>query len=846
MSNELLSILGGKPAAAPAAAKPSKASAKSYDPIDAAIRTVVAEESDPVAQEWVAGVIANRLKSGKHGKDLYEVVTAENQFEPWARGTAQSVDPNSKAYKDAAERVRDILDGKRDPSEGAMNFYAPEAQAELAKKDGRSPKAEFDDGTGIKVGRTLFFRPGAAQGGSELASVLGAPSPEAVASADADFAAQFGDPSKYEEKADLTGAGLVGYTKGIEGTLDEGQTKVLGNFEKGGYIDRKEPAGSIRNPLWVTGDTTEKDVPPGAYYVTRGKDATLKRAEGGPDNEPDRNYLKSLAQGASDVALSLANLAPGTEDSTIRNRMVADQMAYDADLKGDLPSGIARFTGQAIPSALAIAGAEAVALPAIGGSALGRFALGKAGTEMAPGVGSAATKLASRITQGAAEGAGGAALVSSASDEPLADQMKAGAIVGGVLRPAVPLAAKAGEKIGAGVRDFVEPWTHAGREKGVERILGKLAPDGINPDLRELVPGSVPTLGEASGSGGIATLERNLRTKGDFTDRFTRRDLDNASARKDFFGSIAKDGEAITEAKAAREAATASVREKAFKDAGAADPAPVLEKIDEILKGPSGQRDVVTKALAGLRPKLEGQTDVQQLYGIRKAIGDMLDPLGPSETKGAVLAKRELMDVKTALDQAIEKAAPGFKGYLKTYADMSKPIDEMEYLQSLKLTNDKGFITLSKVQTAIDRIEKAQKAGGTNKQKSISKETMDGLYALRDDLKRSGNIDLGKARGSDTVQNAAMGRFAADEGMPILGSILGTKLPGAQLAIGMGKKALEGKSAKAVDQLASRLLYPETPLKNVTLKKKPRMIPVGEVALPVVGGQFTSSVGANK
>lgn len=843
MSNELLSILGGKPATTP---KPSKAAAKNYDPYDAAIRTVLAEESDPTAQEWVAGVIANRAK--KSGKNFYEVVTEENQFEPWARGTAQAVDPSSKAYKEAATRVRDILDGKRDPSEGAMNFYAPEAQAELSKKDGRPAKAEFDDGTGIRVGKTLFFRPGGTQGGSELASVLGAPSPEKVAEADADFAKAFGDPAKYD-KAEMTGAGVVPYTSGIKDTLDAEQTKVLGTFEKGGYIDRKEPAGSIRNPLWMTSETSEKDVPPGAYYVTRGKDATLKRAEGGPDNEPDRNLMKSLAQGFSDVGLSVANLAPGTEDSTIRNRMVADQMAYDADLKGDLPSGIARFTGQVIPSTVALAGGEALAAPAIGGSALGRFVLGKAGAEMAPGVASAATKVASRAAQGARVGAEGAALTSSASDQPLEEQMKSAAIVGGVLRPAAPLAAKAGQKVGSAVRDFVEPWTHSGREKGVERILGKVAGEDVKLDLRELVPGSKPTMAEASGNAGLATLERQARTNPQLIERFNERLRDNAAARKDFFGSIAKDGEAITEAKDAREAATAALREAAFKSAKPADAAPVVAKIDEILKGPAGKRDTVTKALTNLRGKLETdgglESDVQQLYGVRKAIGDMLDPLGPSETKGAVLAKRELMDVKAALDKAIEKAAPGFKGYLKTYEDMSKPINEMEYLQSLNLADSKGVITLSKVQTAIDRIEKAQKAGGTNKQKSISKATMDGLYALRDDLKRSGNIDLGKARGSDTVQNAAMGRFAADEGMPILGSILGTKVPGAQIAIGMGKKALEGKSAKAVDQLAARLLYPEAPLKNVTPKRAPP-VPLGEVALPVVGGQFTSSVRANQ
>lgn len=845
VSEDLLSILTGKssaPSAPKAASAPAK-SAKTYDPYDAAVRTVLAEESDPTAQEWVAGVIANRAK--KSGKNFYEVVTEENQFEPWARGTAQAVDPNSKEYKAAAERLKDILEGKRDPSGGAMNFYAPEAQAELSKKDGRPAKAEFDDGTGVRVGNTLFFRPGSTQGGSELTSILGV-QPDTGA-AEADFAKAFGDPAKYGDKAEMISRGVTPFRElkdggKVQGVLSKPQEELYASLAKGGGYKPNDPEGSAYNMLFMQEGVSEKDIPPGAYYVTR--DGEFKRAAGG--DQQDGSPIKGFGQGAADVALSVANAMPGSDDSTIKNRLRTDQMVYDADHKGELNAGLGRFLGQSVAAIPLMAGAEAVALPAIGGSALGKFILGKGGAEMAPGAMKAITKLGSKLTQGAAEGAGGAALVSSASDEPLSDQLATGAIVGGALRPVVPAVGKLGEKVGSSVRDLVEPWTYSGREKGVERILGKVGGDNVNLDLRELVPGSKPTMAEASGNAGLATLERNARTNPQLVERFNERLRDNAAARKDFFGSIAKDGEAIEEAKAAREAATANVREQAFKGAGAADSAPVLAKVDEILSGPSGQRDVVTKALASIRSKLEGQTDVQQLYGIRKAIGDMLDPLGPSETKGAVLAKRELMDVKMALDQAIEKAAPGFKGYLKTYAEMSKPIDEMQYLQSLNLADTKGFITLSKVQTAIDRIEKAQKAGGTNKQKSISKATMDGLKALRDDLKRSGNIDLGKARGSDTVQNAAMGRFAADEGMPVIGNILGAKVPGAALALGLGKKALEGKSAKAVDQLASRLLYPETPVKNVSVKKRPRAIPVGEVALPVIGGQFSSSVGANK
>ncbi len=200
----------------------------------------------------------------------------------------------------------------------------------------------------------------------------------------------------------------------------------------------------------------------------------------------------------------------------------------------------------------------------------------------------------------------------------------------------------------------------------------------------------------------------------------------------------------------------------------------------------------------------------------------MLDPRASSEKKGAQLATVELMAVKAEIDKAIEKAAPGFKQYLKTYSEMSKPVDEMKYLQKLNLldTKKENFV-LSKVQAAIDKIEAQQSARGANPAKSISKETVKALKNLRDDLRRSQNIDLGKARGSDTAQNLATGSLADEGGVPVLGAAVGA-LTGHPLftavANKVARKAVGERGDKAAMQLASRLLNPEAPLKNVTPK----------------------------
>ena len=630
--------------------------------------------------------------------------------------------------------------------------------------------------------------------------------------------------------------------------LNPKQRETYETFTKGGYLkdgDEIAPDGTIRNPFWQIDGRDPKDAPPGSYYVDA--EGQLHRTEGGEEKSA---IVKGAMRGVGDVLLSAGQLAPFTSDSQILNRAEADQMAYDADYKGDPMSGLGRFTGQVAGAVLPIGGVEAVVasqLPKLG--AAGAFLAGKGGAAMAPGVARALTKGASMATKGAAEGAAAAALTSSANDEPLGEQLAQGALAGGVVGPLLPGAAAAGGKMIKAGRNYAERFTEAGRDKAINRVIGEVAPNGLKPDLTVYVPGSTPTLGEATGHPAIAALERNARTNPKVSERFSDRMMDNAVARKDFFEGIAKDGDAIADAETAREAATGKIRNAAFKKAKPADPTPVVDTIDKILAGPAGQRDVVVKALKSVRGKLTEkagkadlyETDVEQLYGIRKSINDMLSPLASNEAKGSQLATRELMDVKKQLDKAIEKAAPGFRSYLKTYETMSRPIDEMKLLQGLNLTDARGNLTLGKVQKAIEKIEAQRKGTGVNKAKSVSNDTLDGLRALRDDLKRAGNIDLGKARGSDTAQNLVTGKMAEDLDVPIsLGAFAASPILGTGL--GLARRASEKQSGKVLDQLSTRLLDPNAPVTPVKARGVKKLPAVDRVLLPGAAGIAANNI----
>ena len=121
----------------------------SNDPVDIAARTAVAE-GDATPQSWqnVGGVVYNRMQ--KSGRSAAQIVSEPNAFESYARGTLQSVDPNSPAYKSARAAVAPVFSG--DVAVPYDSFYAPKLQASLGRG-----KPAFDDGTGHPIGSQLFF-----------------------------------------------------------------------------------------------------------------------------------------------------------------------------------------------------------------------------------------------------------------------------------------------------------------------------------------------------------------------------------------------------------------------------------------------------------------------------------------------------------------------------------------------------------------------------------------------------------------------------------------------------------------------------------------------------------------
>jgi spore germination cell wall hydrolase CwlJ-like protein len=107
---------------------------------DHVIRTIWGEAAnEPAAgQEAVAHVIRNRVVTGQWGDSATDVVLARSQFEPWntaaGRERMQSLSSTSAEYQRIGAIVDRVFAGEvPDNTHGATHFYAPAAQAALAR-----------------------------------------------------------------------------------------------------------------------------------------------------------------------------------------------------------------------------------------------------------------------------------------------------------------------------------------------------------------------------------------------------------------------------------------------------------------------------------------------------------------------------------------------------------------------------------------------------------------------------------------------------------------------------------------------------------------------------------------
>jgi hypothetical protein len=318
-------------------------------------------------------------------------------------------------------------------------------------------------------------------------------------------------------------------------------------------------------------------------------------------------------------------------------------------------------------------------------------------------------------------------------------------------------------------------FTQAQADARADEIFRHFAAGGnTTPDMTELVPGSPASISQRTGNAGLNALERYMRNLPETKNVFDVIDQRQSNAQRAFAGRITGTPDDIAAAQAQREATTGRNYNAAFKDTTPVDAQPLVDRINTQLTEPAAKTPVVARALRQARdllyqhdadgnvvlgadgnPQLE--TDPEMLWGARRAIRYVISEAASSAQGSSRTIAEQLMPLRDALDRTITEGAPNYPAFRDQYAEMSRPIDEMTWLQQRQMTDANGYPTLAKVDATIKAIENQNLKPGTGLADSVSDETRAQLVALRDDLRRRANLGKGKALGSNTAENFAGG-----------------------------------------------------------------------------------------
>lgn len=204
--------------------------------------------------------------------------------------------------------------------------------------------------------------------------------------------------------------------------------------------------------------------------------------------------------------------------------------------------------------------------------------------------------------------------------------------------------------------------------------------------------------------------------------------------------------------------------------------------------------------------------DPEYAYGLRKSLAnDIADHLAAK--KGGVpiddpkkyqrLAAGMTGDILESLDNQIERAAPGYREYMKKFSEMSRPIQQMEELQSIQQRiRATGQDAAGQSDMLLGRLNSILSPEGQQAlNRVLTPEQMQRLYNLQADKSRQSIMNSVRPAGSNTAADiAASKRLDAVIGQLIAENALGRIPLAGRLVRPLMRNAMEGEGRKEIVQ----------------------------------------------
>ncbi len=334
---------------------------------------------------------------------------------------------------------------------------------------------------------------------------------------------------------------------------------------------------------------------------------------------------------------------------------------------------------------------------------------------------------------------------------------------GGAIAPAIGTLYKTGKAL-------VQPFTQGGQEQIAGRALQRFATDPASIDAAagaaQLVPGSMPTLAEATGDIGLAQLQRSLRNNPDANQAITQRMMANQEARSTALQDIA--GNPADRASWVKARGDVATENYGAAMASTPEMTPWIKgQITQLQQRPSFQK-AWPKAVEMAQEdglKLDPSNVVQVAHYTKLALDDAI---GGAKAGGLAGEAHAITGTRDKLVSLMESKdfAPAYREARQTYADMSKPINQMDVGQFLQnklqpALSDFGATVRTTPQQYAQALRNGDQTArqatgfaGAKLENILSPEHFAMVNNIGKDLGRSAQAqELGMAKGSPTAQN---------------------------------------------------------------------------------------------
>lgn len=440
--------------------------------------------------------------------------------------------------------------------------------------------------------------------------------------------------------------------------------------------------------------------------------------------------------------------------------------------------------------------------------------------------------------------------------EQFAEAKKKEVMIQGGLGAALPVA---GKMIGTGynaVKGALEPFYETGRNKILGRALREFAGNDADTAIAnltnapQLVKGSIPTVGQASGVPSLAALENSVMASSPQAKNL----LAGTKAAQDQARVNALEGIATPTRVAKYQDLRAQIGDELYepalskamdfyklspemqKQVGFLAETPAIKKAMEQAKENSLNRGVdvgvVNGSLRGLhetKMALDEQIATVQAKLERDGLGST-----SAELDGLKSAKRRLLGF-------IEKVSPEYKEARETYARLSKPVEQLESIQSLAKSSVSPLNDKIKAGQFMNNLEKLKDEG------VLSDAQFTRLTNIAEDIKRSTKAEAaGRGTGSDTAQKLAYANMLNMSGVPnalrnwgptqTIGNWIGRA---ADLGYGRANKELQQKLAETMvnPAEAARLMQITAPSTSVAGPKTEKAKQLAKMLMLQTTGQ---------